>query len=41
LLHGDDERVLAGTSEAFRSFVDERNRAGHLVNIESQDLSRL
>ena len=41
LLHGDDERVLAGASEALRSFVDERNRAGHLVNLESQDLSRL
>ena len=41
LLHGDDERMISGTSEAFRSFVDERNRAGHLVNLESQDLSRL
>jgi hypothetical protein len=41
LLHGDDERVLAGASEALKSFVDERNRAGHLVNLESQDLSRL
>lgn len=40
LLHGD-ERVLVGASEAFRSFVDERNRAGHLVNLESQDLSKL
>ena len=41
LLHGDDERVLAGASEALRTFVDLRNRAGHLVNLESQDLSRL
>jgi len=41
LLHGNDERVLAGASEALRSSVDERNRAGHLVNLESQDLSRL
>ena len=41
LLHGDDERVLAGASESLKSFVDERNRAGHLVNLESQDLSRL
>jgi hypothetical protein len=41
LLHGDDKRVLANASEALRSFVDERNRAGHLVNLESQDLSRL
>jgi hypothetical protein len=41
LLHGDHERMLGGASEAFRSFVDERNRAGHLVNLESQDLSRL
>ena len=41
LLHGNDEHVLAGASEALRSFVDERNRAGHLLNLESQDLSRL
>jgi hypothetical protein len=41
LLHGDNERVLAGASEALRTFVDERNRAGHFVNLESQDLSRL
>ncbi len=41
LLHADDERVLAGASEALGTFVDERNRAGHLVNVESQDLSRL
>ncbi|KAN0103838.1 hypothetical protein V8E52_011520 [Russula decolorans] len=41
LLHGNEERVLAGASEALRSFVDERNRAGHLVTLESQDLSRL
>jgi hypothetical protein len=41
LLHEDDERVLAGASEALRSFVNERNRVGHLVNLESQDLSKL
>lgn len=41
LLHGDDKRVLAGASEALRSFVNERNRVGHLVNLESQDLSKL
>lgn len=41
LLHEDDERVLAGASEALRSFVNERNRAGYLVNLESQDLSKL
>jgi hypothetical protein len=41
LLHGDDERVLAGASEALRSFVNERNRAGYLVNLESQDLSKM
>ena len=41
LLHVDDERVLAGASEALGAFVDERNRAGHPVNVEPQDLSRL
>lgn len=41
LLHGDDERVLAGASEALRAFVDERNRVGHPVDVEPQDLSRL
>jgi hypothetical protein len=41
LLHGDDERALAGASETLRSFIDERNRAGHVVNLESQDLSKL
>jgi len=41
LLHGDDERVLAGASEALSVFVDERNRAGHPVRVEPQDLSRL
>jgi hypothetical protein len=41
LPHGDDERVLTCASEALRSFVDERNRAGHLVSLEYQDLSRL
>ena len=41
LLHGDDERVLADASKAVRSFVNERNRAGYLVNLESQDLSKL
>jgi hypothetical protein len=41
LLHGDDERALAGASKALSAFVDERNRAGHHVNVEPQDLSRL
>jgi len=41
LLHADDERVLVGASEALRAFVDERNRAGRPVNVDSQDLSRL
>jgi hypothetical protein len=41
LLHGNDERALAGASKGLSSFVDERNRAGHHVNLESQDLSRL
>ena len=41
LLHGDDERVLAGATAALDAFVDERNRAGHPVNVEPQDLSRL
>jgi hypothetical protein len=41
LLHGDDERVLADASEALGAFIDERNRAGHLVKVEPQDLSRL
>jgi hypothetical protein len=41
LLHGDDEGMLAGASEALSAFVDERNRAGHPVNVERQDLSRL
>jgi hypothetical protein len=41
LLHGDDERVLAGASEALGAFIDERNRAGHPVNVEPQDLSKL
>jgi hypothetical protein len=41
LLHGDDERVLAGATAALGAFVDERNRAGHPVNVEPQDLSRL
>jgi hypothetical protein len=41
LLHENDERVLAGASKALRSSIDERNQTGHLVNIESQDLSRL
>jgi len=41
LLHGDDERVLSGASETLKAFVDERNRTGHLLNVESQDLSKL
>ena len=41
LLHGDDERVAAGASEALGAFVDERNRAGHPVNVEPQNLSKL
>jgi hypothetical protein len=41
LLHGDDERVVAGASEALGAFVDERNRAGHPVNVEPQNLSKL
>ncbi len=41
LLHADDERVLVGASEALRAFIDERNRAGRPVNVDSQDLSRL
>ena len=41
LLHGDDERVVAGASEALNAFVDERNRAGHPVNVEPQNLSKL
>lgn len=41
LLHGDDEGVLAAASEALGVFVDGRNRAGHVVNIEPRDLNRL
>ena len=41
LLHRDDERVLAGATAALGAFVDERSRAGHPVNVEPQDLSRL
>lgn len=44
LLHGDrdDERaMLASTSEALNALVDERDRAGHPVNVEPQDLSKL
>jgi hypothetical protein len=41
LLHGDDERLVAGASEALGAFVDERNRAGHPVNVEPQNLSKL
>ena len=31
---GNNERVLAGASEAVSAFVDERNRACHPVNVE-------
>ena len=41
LLHEKDECVLLGAMKALRTFVDERNRAGCVVNLESQDLSRL
>jgi hypothetical protein len=41
LLHGADKGVLAAASEALGVFVDGRNRAGHLVNIEPRDLNRL
>jgi hypothetical protein len=41
LLHGDDEDVLTAVSEAFDVFIDDRNRAGHPVNVDLRDLNRL
>ncbi|KAI0291197.1 hypothetical protein B0F90DRAFT_1778838 [Multifurca ochricompacta] len=41
LLHRGDVNLLSSASTAFGAFVDERNRAGYLVSVESLDLSRL
>jgi hypothetical protein len=41
LLHGSDEHALTAASNMLSAFIDERGRAGHPVNVEPQDLSRL